>query len=151
MCFCAYDLNWYTSSSFRYSPREYSYVTNESNTQYRVGNLPEGIYQFTASVNLNGTRLTSKGEFTVRSLQIETLNLTADHDLLRDLSDENGGRFFNTNQLGSLTSTLTTQKAKGKIYTSELFLPLVNLKWLFFLLLSLVAIEWGVRKYMGSY
>ena len=131
--------------------REFSYVTNESNTQYRISNLPEGIYQYTARVNLSGTRLVSQGEFTVRSLAIETLNLTADHDLLRDLSDENGGRFFSLNEMSDLVSTLSTQPAKGKIYTSELFLPLVTLKWLFFVLLALVAVEWGVRKYMGSY
>ena len=131
--------------------REYSYVTNESNTQYRISNLPEGIYQYTASINLNGTRLIGEGEFTVRSLQIETLNLTANHDLLRNLSDENSGQFFNLNEINELVPTLSTQEAKGKIYTSELFLPLVNLKWLFFVLLVLVAIEWGVRKYMGSY
>ena len=131
--------------------REYSYVTNESNTQYRISNLPEGIYQYTASVNLKGTRLVSKGEFTVRSLQIETLNLTANHDLLRDLSDENGGKFFNSAEISDLVATLSTQQATGKIYTSELFLPLVNLKWLFFVLLILVVIEWGIRKYMGSY
>ena len=44
-----------------------------------------------------------------------------------------------------------TQAPGGKIYTSELFLPLINLKWLFFVLLALVAAEWGIRKYMGSY
>ena len=131
--------------------RDYSYVTNESNTQYRISNLPEGIYQYTASVTLNGTRLTSQGEFTVRSLQVETLNLTANHDLLRDLAEENGGEFFNSTEMGDLAQTLSTQQTKEKIYTSELFLPLVNLKWLFFVLLALVTIEWGVRKYMGSY
>ena len=131
--------------------RNYTYVTNENNTQYRVSNLPEGIYQYTANVTLNGTRLLSEGEFTVRSLQIETLNLTADHDMLRDLAEENGGQFFNADQMNRLVPTLSTQQAKGKIYTSELFLPLVNLKWLFFVLLTLIAIEWGIRKYMGSY
>ena len=131
--------------------RDYSFVTNESNTQYRVSNLPEGVYQYTASMTLNGTRLTSEGEFTVRSLQIETLNLTADHDLLRDLAEKSGGRFFGSEQMSRLAQTLSTQQAQGKIYTSELFLPLVNLKWLFFVLLFLVAIEWAVRKYLGSY
>ena len=131
--------------------RDYSYVTNESNTQYRISNLPEGVYRYTANVALNGTRLTSDGEFTVRSLQIETLNLTANHDLLRNLAEENGGKFFGTEQMKRLTETLSTQQAQGKIYTSELFLPLVNLKWLFFLLITLVSVEWAVRKYMGSY
>ena len=131
--------------------RKYSYVTNESNTQYRISNLPEGIYQYVASVTLNNTQLISEGEFTIRSLQIESLNLTANHGLLRDLAGENGGQFFTSDQMDKLVPTLGTQQPKRKIYTSELFLPLVNLKWLFFVFLILVATEWGIRKYMGSY
>ena len=131
--------------------RDFSYVTSAGNTQYRISNLPEGIYQYAASVTLNGDRMTSQGEFTVRSLQIEALNLTADHGLLRDLATENGGEFYSVDEMDDLAQTLTTQQATGKIYTSELFLPLVNLKWLFFVLLLLVATEWGLRKYMGSY
>lgn len=131
--------------------RTFSYVTNQNNTQYRISNLPEGIYQYAASVTLNGTRMASRGEFTVRSLLLETLNLTANHNLLRDLATENGGEFFTVSEMDRLAQTLSTQQATGKIYTSELFLPLVDLKWLFFVLLLLVATEWGLRKYMGSY
>jgi len=131
--------------------RKYSYQTNESNTQYRVSNLPEGVYQYTATAEINGEQMQSSGEFTVRSLQIENLNLTANHQLLRELSSNTGGKFFTQNDLGQLAAQLQTQEARGKIYTSEAFLPIINLKWLFFVLLILVSLEWGLRKYMGSY
>lgn len=131
--------------------RNYSYVTNENNTQYRISNLPEGIYSYQASVQLNGEQMSSSGEFTVRSLQIETLNLTANHGLLRQLARESGGDFYTFDQVEALASNFQAQEAPGKIYTSEAFLPIINLKWLFFLLLLLVATEWGIRKYMGSY
>lgn len=131
--------------------RNYSYITNESNTRYRISNLPEGIYKYTASVNIDGESLQSTGEFTVRSLQIETLNLTANHQLLRDLSESSGGQFFDREGITGMAAQLQTQEAKGKIYTSEAYLPIINLKWLFFVLLLLVSTEWGIRKYMGSY
>ncbi|WKN32572.1 VWA domain-containing protein [Porifericola rhodea] len=131
--------------------RKYSYQTNESNTQYRVSNLPEGVYQYTATAEINGEQMQSSGEFTVRSLQIENLNLTANHQLLRELSSNTGGKFFTQNNLGQLAAQLQTQEARGKIYTSQAFLPIINLKWLFFVLLILVSLEWGLRKYMGSY
>nr|WKN35559.1 hypothetical protein K4G66_24610 [Tunicatimonas sp. TK19036] len=131
--------------------RNYSYVTNESNTQYHVSNLPEGIYSYQASVELNGEKMNSNGEFTVRSLQIETLNLTANHGLLRQLASESGGDFYSLDQLDDLAASFQAEEAPGKIYTSEAFLPIINLKWLFFVLLFLVATEWGIRKYMGSY
>ncbi len=131
--------------------RDYSYVTNQNNTQYRISNLPEGVYRYTASMDAAGARASVEGEFTVRSSQVETLNLTADHNLLRTVATNNGGDFFEVRQTQALVDKLSTQQATGKIYTSELFLPLVNLKWLFFVLLLLVSVEWGIRKYMGSY
>ncbi len=129
----------------------YNYTTNQNNTRYQVSNLPEGVYQYTAQVTINGATLPSRGSFTVRSQQIELLNLTANHTILRDLAQENGGAYFDTADLSKLYAAVSSQPLKGKIYTSELFLPLINLKWLFFLLLALVAAEWGIRKYMGSY
>lgn len=131
--------------------RSYSYITNENNTRYRVSNLPEGIYQYQAQANIDGERLQSAGEFTVRSLQIETLNLTANHQLLRQLSTTSGGVFFDQAEINNIGNLLEEQEAKGKIYTSEAYLPIINLKWLFFVLLALVTMEWGIRKYMGSY
>ncbi|MFP4093617.1 MAG: hypothetical protein ACLFUB_03965 [Cyclobacteriaceae bacterium] len=131
--------------------RQFSYITNESNTQYRISNLPEGIYTYEASIVLDGQTLKSEGEFTVRSLQIETLNLTADFQLLRELADNSGGIFFSKDEINALADRLQAQEAKGKIYTSEAYLPIINLKWLFFVLLVLISAEWGIRKYMGSY
>ena len=129
----------------------YNYTTNQNNTQYQVSNLPEGVYQYTAQATINGSALSSKGNFTVRSLQIESLNLTANHTVLRDLAQENGGVYLEAPNLSTLPEAVGSQAPGGKIYTSELFLPLINLKWLFFVLLTLVAAEWGLRKYMGSY
>ena len=132
-------------------PRTFTYVTNENNTQYKVSNLPEGVYQYEAKTTLNGEPLRSGGEFTVRSIPLETLNLTADHRLLRQLAQENGGRFVSLNETNQLASALGQQTLQGKIYTSEAFLSIINLKWLFFVLLALITVEWGIRKYMGSY
>jgi len=133
------------------SSSNYSYITSESNTRYRISNLPEGIYRYQAVVNMDGEQMSSSGEFTVRSLQIETLNLTANHQLLRELAASTGGIFFDPEQITNMAEQLHTQEAKGKIYTREAYLPIINLKWLFFLLLLLITVEWGIRKYMGSY
>ena len=131
--------------------KKFNYTTNENNTQYRVSNLPEGVYQYQAATSINGQEYTSAGEFTVERLQIENLNLTANHQLLRQLSEETGGQFFSPSQINQLVETTTQQQARNRIYTSEAYLPIINLKWIFFLLLILVSLEWGIRKYMGSY
>ncbi len=131
--------------------KNFSYITNENNTRYRISNLSEGIYQYNASVNLEGQTLTSGGEFTVRSLQIEALDLTANHNMLRQLAEESGGLFFQQDDMDALSDELGNQEVKEKIYTNEAYLPIINLKWLFFVLMLLVTVEWGIRKYLGSY
>lgn len=130
---------------------DYSYVTNEKNTRYKISGLPEGVYRYTASTILGNQKETITGEFLVKELQIEHLNLTADFDLLRDLSDKTGSEFFRADQLHELEETLTARAAQGTIHTGETYLPFIHLKWLFFLLLALLSAEWFTRKYNGAY
>lgn len=131
--------------------REFNYITNENNTRYRVSSLDEGIYQYTATTRYQGQRLTSEGEFTIKSQEIENLNLTANHNLLRNLSEKTGGKFFIPENIPQLTDYLKDQEPQGKIYTSEVYLPIINLQWIFFILLFLITLEWGLRKYWGTY
>ena len=42
-------------------------------------------------------------------------------------------------------------KAASLIHSEETFNQLINLKWVFFLLLALISTEWFLRKYLGAY
>ncbi|MEL6537349.1 MAG: hypothetical protein AAFQ98_18145, partial [Bacteroidota bacterium] len=127
----------------------YTYTTSAANTRYRISGLEEGIYQFSAATSVDGEVLNSTGAFTVKDLQLESLDLTANHALLRTLSEDTGGLF--TTNLEALASELTNTQAQALIHSSEQFLPLVNLPWVFFLVLVLLTIEWVLRRYYGSY
>ncbi|MEO1050378.1 MAG: hypothetical protein AAFX87_07120 [Bacteroidota bacterium] len=131
--------------------QNYSFVTSESNTRYRISGLQEGVYKFSASSEINGQIERVGGEFLVKKQQLESVNLTADFDLLRRLSDNSGGKFYPFEQLQDINQELTTKEAKGIIHSSENYLPLVNLKWIFFLLLGLISAEWFIRKFSGAY
>jgi len=130
---------------------EYTYTTSEFNTQYRVSGLPQGVYNFSASTILNNQNVSSSGEFTVNELLVETLDLTANHNLLRETVSQNGGRFFKYNQMDQLQEYLTAKTARGIIHSEEDFLPIINLHWILVLLLFLATLEWGLRKYSGGY
>lgn len=131
--------------------RNFSYVTSNNNSQYRVTGLEQGIYQYTANAEVDGKTESSSGEFSVRELQIETIDLQANHDLLRSLSQHTNGEFFRSSELESLEKTLRQRELKGIILSTEEFLPIINMQWIFFLLLVLVTIEWSIRKFNGSY
>lgn len=129
----------------------YNYVTSPGGTRYRMGGLSEGVYRYKASTDRDGKREEVRGEFLVIAQNMEAQNLTADYDLLRKLSDQTGGKFYKANEVPRLESDLTHTQAKSLIHSEEAFNPLVNLKWVFFLLLVMISAEWFLRKYLGAY
>ncbi len=129
----------------------YSYTTSPGGSRYRIGGLKEGVYRFKASTTLSEKTEEVNGQFLVKAQNIEAQNLTADFGLLQKLSSESGGKFYNSNQLSVLTSDLEKTKAASLIHSEETFNQLINLKWVFFLLLGLISAEWFLRKYLGSY
>jgi hypothetical protein len=129
----------------------YSYTTSPGGSRYRIGGLKEGVYRFKASTTLSNKTEEVNGQFLVKAQNIEAQNLTADFGLLRKLSSETGGKFYNSDQLSILASDLERTKAASLIHSEETFNQLINLKWVFFLLLGLISAEWFLRKYLGSY
>lgn len=130
---------------------DYSYTIAPGNTRYNISGLKEGVYRFRNSTVINGKKEEVVGEFIVSGQQVELQNLTADFALLRKLSDQTGGKFFHHTQLAALESELGGKEVTGKILSEEIFDSVINMQWIFFLLLLLITLEWGARKYFGSY
>jgi hypothetical protein len=129
----------------------YSYVTSDKNSKYRISGLENGIYTYQASSVINGQTETTAGSFTVKDLQIETTKLTADHNILKNIALLNEGKFYEKNQLDQLKEDVLSQELVNKIYSSEKYLAIINMKWGFFILIFFVSAEWFLRKYHGSY
>lgn len=130
---------------------EFSYVTSVGNTNYRISDLVPGIYSYTARTSIDGKPATSQGQFTVTEMALESLNLTADHQLLRSLSSRTDGTFYQADQWADLSRDLLTQKAQGIVFSEEVFTPLIRWPWALAVLLVLVSMEWFLRKYHGTY
>lgn len=129
----------------------YNYVISPGNARYQVGGLKEGIYKYTSSTTISGKDEKVRGQFLVTAQQAELQNLTADFDLLRRLSALTGGKFYNASETDKLQAELSGKKATSVIHSEEKFDNLLNLKWVFFLLLALVSAEWFLRKFYGGY
>jgi hypothetical protein len=94
----------------------------------------------------------SEGEFSVTALQVEQNETTADHQLLYALSHKTGGELFYPGQLDALAKTLEQREdIKTISYSHYKLEDLINLKWVFFLLLALLSAEWFLRKRSGAY
>lgn len=130
---------------------QYSYITSPGNTRYPIGGLKDGVYRYKASTVLNTVREEVRGQFSVVAQQLELQSLTADFELLRNLSKQTLGTFYKMDQWEKLQHDLRTKEAQVIIRSEERYDSLINLKGLFFLLLILVSGEWFLRKYFGSY
>ena len=129
----------------------YTYTNASDGFKYKINGLPQGVYRFKASTTIDGKVETATGEFTVKELQMEALNTTADFNMLRLLSKQTNGIFANANNLEPLKNRLLTAQAQSIIHSSEEISELINLKWLFYLIVALISVEWFVRKFRGSY
>lgn len=129
----------------------YNYVISPGNIRYQIGGLKEGVYRYRARTALNGKPAEVRGEFAVVERKAELQNLTADFDLLRKLSDNTGGNFYTASNTEQLKTFLQRTEATNVIHSEETYDSIINLKWVFWILLILITAEWGLRKYHGSY
>ncbi len=131
--------------------QSFTYVTNPNNSRYRISGLEQGIYKYKATSSINREKVTSEGEFTVQRLQLESIDLMANFDMLKSLARQTNGKFYLANQLDDLEDELLNREMQGVIHSSEEFLPIIDMGWIFFLLLTLISIEWFSRRYNNSY
>ena len=131
--------------------RTFNFANGENQAGVNIGTLEGGRYTYTASARINGQMQQDKGEFVVEELQLEALSSVADHNLLYQLASNTNSKLYYPTQLQQLEQDILNADHKAKIYSSEELKDLVDLKWLFFLLLGFVCIEWFIRKYNGSY
>ncbi len=132
----------------------YEFVFSRTQTAYYLdaGKLPVGQYSYVARVRFDGKESRSSGEFLVAPIQVESVRTTADHQLLYRLSNSSGGTLYYPSQVASIADDIKAQEdIVPVIYSSEHVRELIESRWLFFLFLGLLAIEWFVRKFKGSY
>ncbi|MFT4739646.1 MAG: hypothetical protein ACI9L9_000419 [Marivirga sp.] len=131
--------------------KSFNYVTNGQNTAFEVSDLKAGVYTYKAQGKVLNVLRKSSGQFVVKDKDLESLNMTADFNLLRTLAYKNGGDFYTQNKMTDLTDKLTSTKVPSRLINTEDLREIINLWWLLPLLLLLASTEWGLRKYFGSY
>jgi hypothetical protein len=131
--------------------QNYTYTHSAEKPRFEISGLPEGVYRYRASTTLRSGPEQVTGQFVVRNANLEVQNTTADFGLLRELAQRTGGQFTQPNTLDGLVLGMINNRPPDRLDSSEQMAELIQLKWLFFLLLLLLTIEWGLRKYSGSY
>ncbi len=133
---------------------EFPYILGRTANAYRldVGVFTAGNYSWEARAVLGDESFSDEGIFNVRILDLEGLQTIADHNLLFQLAENADAAMFYAGQWEELRNhILARDDIRPRLYAHKEFVEIINLKLLFFIIISLLAIEWFVRKRSGSY
>ncbi len=129
---------------------EYNYV-NSPTENFKISGLDPGVYNYNASTSLAGKREVAEGSFSVEELALEDIDLTANHQLLRNISNNSGGNFYLFEDYQLAIDRLAELKPRPITRSNERLSPIIdNPLWLM-VLIALLSSEWFLRKYYGSY
>ncbi|HMO40559.1 MAG TPA: hypothetical protein PKC76_15035 [Saprospiraceae bacterium] len=134
--------------------KDFDFTFNKSGRAYALnaGIFPVGNYTFRATTTNAGQNLTSTGQFSVQPVELELFETTANHSLLRQLSAQYGGAVIAPANVGDIAQLIKDKgTVKPVLYETSKTRAVINLKWIFFLLLFLLTGEWFLRRYFGAY
>lgn len=134
------------------STYDYVFSKGENNYNLNIGMLPVGIYSYHAHTSSGGIDYNADGIFTVESVGVEAQDLTANIDRMRSLAYQTGGKHHYITDIQQLVRELQDDERIASISRQETrYDDLINLKWLFFCILTLITTEWLLRKIFGIY
>ncbi|MDF2436766.1 MAG: hypothetical protein K0Q95_1142 [Bacteroidota bacterium] len=134
--------------------KKFQFTFGKTSNAYRLnaGMLPVGEYKYDAKVKVGEKIYEQHGEFSVSALQVEFTNTTADHQMLYALAQKHDGEMVYPADMTKLSDKLNAREdIKSVSYSEKKLRDMINLQWIFFVILALISAEWFMRKRNGAY
>jgi hypothetical protein len=131
----------------------YNYTFSKKQSIYYLsaGEFEPGEYTYEAKVKYADKFYTKSGSILIKEIVSEKINTVANHHLLNQMSVQSGGKLFYRTQINELEKQILNNNAITSIsYSHKQLNDLINLKWIFGIILFLLSIEWYIRKHNGS-
>lgn len=129
----------------------YTFSKFGSGYSLNAGTLPQGNYTFVASTALGDKKYTASGAFYVNALIAEYQQTTANHQLLYTMAQQSNGKLYQPADLLQIADELEKNgQVKTISYEDRKYEELISLKWIFILIILLLATEWFLRKRNGE-
>jgi len=153
----SYELQNTPEVEFHYTDQEgkkYEMLFSKQNNGYFIslGKLPTGTYSWNANVKFGDRSYSKSGTFTVQEIQLETLNLVANHALLQNISESTQGKFYTANDFFALESDIgNNENIKTIASYQKRYSLFLNSWWYYIAIILLMGTEWFLRKWGGGY
>jgi len=135
------------------SGKNYSFLFTRSVQSYQLdaGTLPVDEYAYSASTKLGTKTFTANGLLTVKALNLETRQSVANHQLLNNIAKQSGGQMLLPSQISQLADLIKhNDNIKTIVYQDKHYSDIIDIKWIFAIILALLSAEWFVRKREGE-
>ncbi|MEO6303278.1 MAG: hypothetical protein ABIP51_08895 [Bacteroidia bacterium] len=129
--------------------KKFNYTVSKTADSYKlnIGLLPFGEYKYVAKVKVNSELFIKQGSIHVKEIVSEKLNTVANHQVLNTMAKRTGGKLFYKNELDNLEKEiLKNEQIKPITYSQNNTTLLIDLKWLFWVILIFLSVEWYFRK-----
>jgi hypothetical protein len=131
---------------------EFSFSRTQRAYRLNAGLFPPGNYRYRAKAEDNGRTFLADGTFSVVQVNAEALSTRANHKLLFQLAANSGGSMHYPDNLSALAQEIKNNgELTSVIFERKELSDLINLRWIFFILLALFSAEWFIRKRNGAY
>jgi hypothetical protein len=116
-----------------------------------IESLGAGDYYFSGSASINGSSLgKDEGRFSVGDVSIEYSNLRMNVQLLREIADRTGGKFYTATEAKEFMNDLKNSgEFESNFVAQRSEIPLWNLPWALALAILMFSVEWFLRKRSG--
>ncbi|MDB5031308.1 hypothetical protein [Mucilaginibacter sp.] len=133
--------------------KNYSFLFTRNGQSYQLdaGTLPVGEYTYTANTKLGNRLFNASGQLTVKPLNLEIRQSAANHQLLRNIAKQSGGEMLQPTQINKLVNLIKqNENIKTLVYEDKHYSDLIDVKWIFVLIVALLGAEWFLRKREGE-
>jgi hypothetical protein len=132
----------------------YEYLFNRTANAYvlDLNGLGVGSYTFRASTEIGTERFSDEGGFAIIPVIAEQTSLQASHDMLQELASSKGGQMIYAAEMPDMPAILAERgDIKPLMHAERRYLEFIDIIWILGAILLLMAAEWFLRKWGGSY
>jgi hypothetical protein len=130
----------------------FAFSRNFKTYQLDAGLFPEGDYSWEAKTTNNNEKYSKTGRFSIEKINMETINLMADYQLMANLASLNNGRNFPDDSLSAVYDAIKENKEiKSIAHYNKIHTSLLDSIFLLVVIMVLFATEWFLRKWSGAY
>lgn len=131
----------------------YNFLFSRTETAYQLdaGMLPAGNYTYTATTTLGNKKYSAQGIFYINTLVAEYQQTIANHQLLNTMALQTGGKMYMPQKLSLILNDIEkNEHVKTLSYEDRKYEELINFKWVFALIITMLTLEWFLRKRNGE-